>query len=143
MLNPYTGMIEYVEPGFRLIEGETINEIIEQINAINGSMIEPAPSGRILSIGDNGTTYTNEGASSQAVFVLPEATRGLKYGFIIENSHGSQIITRSGQIAYLGELATSAGGTIVSDNIGAYIQLIAINASMWIAIAITSNWTTT
>lgn len=143
MINPFTGMIEYVEPGFRLFEGETLNEIIEQINAINGMMIELAPNGKILSIDDSGKIFSNETATAEAMFILPEAAAGLKFGFVVEDSHGIQFISRSGQVIYIGDAVSSSGGTASSTNVGAFIQILAINATKWITIASTSVWTLT
>ncbi len=142
-INPYSGLVEFIEPGFQLIDGTLLNEIILRLNALQGNAFELAPDGKILTLEDNGVLFSNEGASALSVFILPNASVGLKYGFVVEDPDGLQVVSRLGDIIYLGDSASSSGGTVSSLLPGAYLQLVAISSTKWVASSFTSAWTST
>lgn len=94
-----------------------------------------------LTSGDSGKVYTNEGATAQIVFNLPTAAAGLNFTFIVQDTDGMQIVAASGDTIRVAGSATPAAGNISATTIGNTVQLIAINATEWIAVYYVGTWT--
>jgi len=90
---------------------------------------------------ESGEVYTNEGDTDGAVVALPTAAANLTYGFYIKAAYVLQISANTGDTIRLGTQVTSAGGSITSDVVGSYVQLLAINATEWVATSIIGEWT--
>lgn len=76
----------------------------------------------------------NTGASSRANFVLPGAVGGLVYGFIVADADGIKVTAAAGDTIRIGTSASAGAGYICSTTIGSVINILAINATEWIAI---------
>lgn len=89
---------------------------------------------------DGKKVFTNEGATAQIVFNLPEAYQGRKLTFIVQNINGIKVVAASGDTI---RVAGTATGNITSSTVGDVITLVAINSTDWIATSYVGTWTVT
>ncbi len=94
-----------------------------------------------LTSSDSGKVYTNEGATAQIVFNLPTAAADLNFTFITQDADGIQVVAASGDTIRIAASATPAAGNISNTTIGNTVQLVAINATEWIATYYVGTWT--
>jgi hypothetical protein len=104
---------------------------------INSGQVIAAPGGLTLTADDNGSILTNEGATSIASFLLPEAAAGLGFTFIVQDDVGLEVVAQDGDSISLGGNI----GRIESLTIGASVTLKAVNSSEWFATSIVSSAT--
>src|SRR5690606_32193356 len=93
-------------------------------------------SARSVLVGDAGTVFTNEGATSQVVFTLPAAASGLgPFTFVVHDTDGIRVSVFGGvgDSIRAGASVSTTGGYIQSTTIGDSITLVAINANEWVA----------
>jgi hypothetical protein len=90
---------------------------------------------------DNYRDFDNNGAAGQVTFTLPAATVGLAYGFAVMEAQNLVIDAPGGVTIYLGELATSAGGTITANTIGSYLFIKCRSDTEWLAQSSMGTWT--
>ncbi len=89
-----------------------------------------------ITAGESGKTFTNEGATAQIVHTLPAAAAGLKFRFYVQDSDGLRVTAASGDTIRVYPEVSIAGGYVESTLIGAAITLLAINATEWVAVAV-------
>ena len=89
----------------------------------------------------SGAFYTNEGDTDGALVSLPTAVAGLRFSVVVQAAYAITVSANTGDTIRLGTQVTAAGGTISSDLVGSAVQLLAINATEWVAIAILGEWT--
>lgn len=87
--------------------------------------------------------YTNEGTTAENYHTLPSASTGDQFTFIVQDSDGIRITAAAGDTIrpIAGTAASAAAGFIRCATQGAFITLIAINATEWIAIGSAGTWT--
>ena len=91
----------------------------------------------------NGTTYTNEGATAEANFVLPTAVASYIFTFICQDADGIKVTAASGDTIRLGANVSAAAGNVASTTIGSSVTLVSINATEWMATSIVGTWVVT
>lgn len=87
--------------------------------------------------------WTNEGATAEAHFALPSAAAGYSVGFCVQDADGIQLTAAAGDTIRVAGTVTSAAGSAESATIGDCLELIAINATEWVATSYTGTWTLT
>jgi hypothetical protein len=95
---------------------------------------------------DQGRTFTNEGSAGLASarpFNLPTAVAGASFSFITQDADLLRVVAAAGDTIRLGSTVSAVAGNIESTAIGDVIELIAINATEWIARSIVGTWTVT
>lgn len=95
-----------------------------------------------VTTGNSGLTFDNIGASSQVVFTLPTASRGLRYTFIVENAVGIQIKATGTATIRIGSSVSTAAGTATSMAVGSVLIIEAISSTEWYATSQVGTWTT-
>lgn len=90
---------------------------------------------------ESGKTFTNEGAAAQIIHNLPTCAAGLECEFIVSNANGIRAVADTGDTIAVGSLVSIAGGYIESATIGHVVRLKGINATEWVAVAVTGEWT--
>lgn len=78
------------------------------------------------------TTFTNEGASEAITFTLPTAAAGYRVSFIVLEAYNLIIAPGASDTITIG--ASEATTDIRSDTVGDSIELVAVNATQWIAL---------
>ena len=102
--------------------------------------IETAAGPRALTADDTGKVFSNEGAAGLVGFTLPEPTAGMHFSFIVQNANGIQIDAAGGDSV---SIAGSVGVTISAVVVGNTVDLVAINATDWVALSNVGTWTVT
>jgi hypothetical protein len=97
----------------------------------------------ILAFNESRTLLTNEGVTAMNHHTLPAATTGLEYLFYVQDADGITITAGAGDTIRVAGSVSSAAGTAANSTIGGFIQLIAINATEWVAGATQGTWTLT
>ena len=97
--------------------------------------------GATLVAADSGRVISNEGATAEANFVLPTAAAGLVFTFICQDNSGIKATAAAGDTIRVAASVTGAAGNISTTTIGNAVQLIAINATEWIAVQTVGTWT--
>lgn len=106
------------------------------VNAVISSTITYA-----VTSAQSGTTFTNSGASGSITFTLPTATAGLTYTFVIVAAQTVILDVGGSEVIGIGEIATSAGGSVSGNSIYSTITLKAISSALWVATSMTGTWT--
>jgi hypothetical protein len=97
----------------------------------------------VLVANESRSLFTNEGVTAMNHHTLPAAAAGLEYMFYVQDADGITITAAAGDTIRVAGSASSAGGTAANSTIGGFIQLIAINATEWVAGATQGTWTLT
>lgn len=92
---------------------------------------------------ESGTTFTNEGATAEVPFNLPTAVAGLRYRFIIQDADGIQVNAAAGDTIRIAGSVSATAGLVEATTIGNVVELVAINATEWMAIDVIGTWTVT
>ena len=89
--------------------------------------------GATLTAGDHGAVISNAGASGAATFILPPATLGLEFTFLVEAAQELRIDPSSTETIALPATGVqqAAGKYIVADAIGERISIICLTAGTW------------
>jgi len=93
---------------------------------------------------DQGRAFTNEGSTGAAnlrPFNLPTAVAGASFTFLTQDADLLRIVAAAGDTIRLGSTVSGVAGNIESTAIGDVVELIAINATEWIARSIVGTWT--
>lgn len=101
------------------------------------------PAGKTLLEQETGRGYTNEGATAQTVFALPEALPGLTYTFIVQDADGIRVNAFSSDTIRIGATVSASAGNMQSTAIGSVVTLLAINQVEWVATISIGTWTVT
>ncbi|MBE7497082.1 MAG: hypothetical protein HS117_19245 [Verrucomicrobiaceae bacterium] len=99
--------------------------------------------GATLTVGDSGAVISNAGATGAAPFLLPAATVGLEYIFVVEAAQELRIDPDGTETIALPATGVqqAAGKYIVADAVGERIHIICITAGTWDAISHAGTWT--
>tara|TARA_R110002126_G_scaffold596_4_gene3701 strand:- start:2571 stop:3902 length:1332 start_codon:yes stop_codon:yes gene_type:complete len=92
---------------------------------------------------ESGTTFTNEGATAEVPFNLPTAVAGLRYCFIIQDADGIQVNAAAGDTIRIAGSVSATAGLVEATTIGNVVELVAINATEWVAKSVIGTWTVT
>lgn len=95
----------------------------------------------IITAGESGKVFTNEGVSAANYHTLPTAQTGLTYTFIVQDVDGLRVTANSGDTIRIGKNVTAAAGYVETTVIGSRITLIAINATEWVDVNYYGPWT--
>lgn len=120
------------------------NSIDLSVTGGSSSVIPEAATPVNLTNADSNKIFTNEGAAALGVFNLPTAVAGLRYTFIVQDADGIQVVANAGDTIRIGSLVSAAAGNASATDIGSVLELIAINATEWIAISVIApgaGWT--
>lgn len=109
------------------------------ISGANGPVTAKTSSYSITS-SDSGTNFTNEGASAIVPFSLPTAVAGLRYTFTVQDADGLKVTASGGDTIRIYNLVSITAGYIQSTAIGSTVELLAINATEWVAKYILGPW---
>lgn len=90
---------------------------------------------------DSYLDFDNNGAAGSVTFTLPASTVGLAYGFAVMEAQDLVIDAPGGVTIYLGEISTTAGGTITSNAVGSYLFIKCRSATEWLAQSSLGSWT--
>jgi hypothetical protein len=85
--------------------------------------------------------FDNNGATGAVTFILPDANIGLNYTFTAMELFDLVIDARTGALIYLGDLVSSAGGTLTASAPGPAVRLKCRSSTEWIAQFSTGTWT--
>jgi len=120
---------------FSNIGGLLTSYVVQQITAGVGTP-------NILTSPQSRKVITNEGAPGALVYnTLPTAVAGLVFKFACQDVDGIVITASGGDTIRIGVNVSAAAGYIKSVEIGAYIELVAINATEWYAGSVIGTWT--
>lgn len=108
--------------------------VLEANTAVSG-----APN--VLIEHESGKTLTNEGAAAANYHTLPAARKGLRYTFVVQTTNGLRVVAAAGDTIGKVGTVTAAAGYVESTTQRAAIELLAINATEWIAVRETGTWT--
>ncbi len=98
--------------------------------------------GRTLLTTESHQTFTNEGAASEALFILPAAEVGLEFSFYVQDVDGLQVQAAAGDTVRIEGNVSPAAGKTDSVTVGSAIKFVCINATEWVAVSFTGTWTT-
>lgn len=102
--------------------------------------IETDTTTNIITASESGRIFRNTGAASILLQNLPAAAAGLEYTFYVDDADGMRIYANTGDTILVdGAESTGAGGTVEATQIGAFITLLAIDGSAWVATNVSSG----
>lgn len=110
-----------------------ITRSIEASTATSGSPNQ-------LTAGESNKIITNEGATEKSYQILPSASSGLTFTFMIQDADGMRVTASSGDTIRLEAYESTTAGYIESTQIGSSVELVAINATEWMAINLLGSW---
>jgi hypothetical protein len=99
--------------------------------------------GATLTAGDSGAIVSNAGASGAAPFLLPAATVGLEFTFVVEAAQELRIDPSGTETIALPATGVqqAAGKYITADAIGERIHIVCITAGTWDVLYHQGTWT--
>lgn len=105
--------------------------------------VEAHIAGDTLLIGESGSIHTNTGASGAITIVLPAATVGQEFTFIVGAAQELRIDPNTTQTISLPStgVAGGAGKYLVADAIGESVHLVCGIAGTWHVLGFTGTWT--
>jgi len=115
-------------------QGEALTQLRNTLVDADGATLTPAQSGLIAS---------NAGAAGAATFVLPPATPGLEFIFLVEAAQELRIDPDGTETIALPATGVQqvAGKYIGADAIGERIHLVCLTAGTWDAVSHAGTWT--
>jgi len=97
----------------------------------------------VLLAADIQTFFTNEGAGIPITFTLPAPVIGARYKFIVQNANGITVQATGGAVITDGNASSAANGIANTLNVGATLDLLAINLTTWVAVNPEFDWSLT
>lgn len=94
----------------------------------------------VLAATESGTLLTNEGVTAENHHDLPTASAGLQFEFYSQDSDGMQINAATGDTITTTTGTSATGGFISCAAAGAWIRLVAINATQWVEMGERGTW---
>lgn len=135
--------------GTQQLYGTTANTACEgndsrMVNAAPKVVVEAKTNGvgspySILS-GDLNKCFTNEGASAEVYLNLPTAVAGLTFAFCCQAADGIRVVAAAGDTIQSASNVGAAAGYAKTTEQGAFLRLLAINATQWVAETMTGVW---
>jgi hypothetical protein len=120
------------------------------LSALLDSAVVPKTAAYLITTDDQGSLFTNEGTAIEVNFTLPPAASGLgPFHFYNQDTDGLRVIADAGDTIRIGVGAgavTVAAGNVKPQNpsdIGAFMTVVAINATEWVAMSLNGSWTAT
>ncbi len=121
-----------------------------QLGSFLDAQVSAKTTAYVVLTADQGSLFTNEGAAVEIDFTLPAAATGLgPYHFYNQDTDGLRVIAGAGDTIRIGVGAgaiTAAAGNIKPQNptdVGAFVTLVSINSTEWIAMSLNGSWTAT
>jgi hypothetical protein len=90
--------------------------------------------------GDTDTLFTNEGAGATVTFTLPAAAAELHFAFHVAAAETVIVEAGAGDTIRIAGLVSAAAGSATTEAQGSTLELIAINATEWVAVAHVGPW---
>lgn len=105
--------------------------------------VEAHTTGDTLTAAETNSVHTNTGASGTITLVLPAATVGLSFIFIVGAAQELRIDPNTTQTISLPStgIASAAGAYIVADAVGESVHLLCGIVGTWQVIGFTGTWT--
>lgn len=120
----------------------TWNTVLSSVSNVVASTVgSGAP--LVLTSGNSGNTYTNEGTTAVSYFSLPAASLGLFFQFIVQDADGLRFVANGTNTIRNSTSVSAAGGFAQSTAIGSTMRIQAINSSEWISTGTQGSWTIT
>ena len=94
----------------------------------------------ILLSTEKGKFFTNTGAGALNYHTLPTAVAGTTFTFIVTEANGIVITANAGDVITIGGSSSTAAGTATSTDLGAVVNLVAIDATTWHSFGHTGTW---
>lgn len=91
---------------------------------------------------DHGRTVSNKGAGGSIAVTLPAAVAGLRFRFVVVAAQTIEVTAGAGDVIQVAGSTSSSGGTASNGTAGSVLELLAIDADTWVAIATVGTWTT-
>lgn len=112
---------------------------------LSGVLVEANTAGsgapNVLTATESGTVLTNEGATAENYHTLPTAVAGYKFTFIVQDTDGIRVTAAAGDTLRVAGGVSGAAGFVRCATAGAILEVVAINATEWIAVTQTAVWT--
>jgi hypothetical protein len=99
--------------------------------------------GSTLAVSALGKIHTNEGATGEVNLVLPSAVANMSITFVCQDADGIKATAATGDTIRIGGSVSAAAGNVASTTIGSVVDLVAINATEWIAKYSSGTWVVT
>ena len=90
---------------------------------------------------DRYKVVTNEGTTVKPVITLESAVAGLRRLFIVQDTDGIRVKANTGDTIRVGSSVSAGAGYAECTTVGATLELVAINATEWVAVAVNGTWT--
>jgi hypothetical protein len=102
-----------------------------------------SPSSNVANSKDFGINYTNIGAVATVVVTLPSAVAGWRARFTVEAAQIFRMVAPASTTISVGATTSAVAGNIQASVKGATVELEAISATEYVAMAIAGSWTVT
>lgn len=122
-------------PGNKISPSQIGVEVVEAVTT--SSIASPQA---IDAENDNRKLFTNEGAGVEQSLTLPSAAAGIVLGFYCKATAGIRAVASAGDTIRLATNVSISGGFVESTEEGAFIWLVPINATEWVALTIVGTW---
>ena len=121
------------------VQGSATGAIRQAVPLIASTAGSGAPN--VITNAFNGTVYTNEGSAAMNYHTLPTAARGNRLVFVVQDADGMRIVAATGDTIRIAGSVSAVGGYIESTTIGSVVELVAVNATEWVATSSLGAWT--
>lgn len=95
------------------------------------------------SVNSSGRVFTNEAATALTIYTLPPTAVGVVMSFCCMDADGVRVVAPSGSVIRVGASVSASGGRVDSTVVGSFVELVAVNATTWVAKFSTGTWTVT
>jgi len=118
-------------------------EVIPAANAGEAFAVLTKTADYTVTTADNGTRFTNTGASGAITFAMPAAVPGLRYSFRVGVAQQLRIDPNGTETISLPStgVPSAAGAYIVADAIGETVVIECIASGSWSVMGYTGTWT--
>ncbi len=125
---------------FRAIQFRSANSLSASIG-LQGGVVSKTTNYTLVA-NDQGTAFTNTGASGTVIFTLPAAVLGLSYAFSVEVAQILEVLAVGSDVLRIGTAQSVAAGNLQSIAIGSTLILKCTKAGVWSAMGgVSGTWT--